>query len=69
MHSTRKTTYVNAAAKILNKLATSDYLASSTQGEALLKHGTSNRPQNNYNTGLSYGDYFFLEALLKLGLL
>ena len=65
--STRKARYVNAAAKILNKLATSDYLASSSQGEALLKHGTSNRPGNSYNTGTVYGDYFFLEALLKLG--
>jgi unsaturated chondroitin disaccharide hydrolase len=65
--STRKATYANAATKILNKLATSDYLASSSQGEALLKHGTANRPGNSYNTGLVYGDYFLLEALLKLG--
>jgi unsaturated chondroitin disaccharide hydrolase len=65
--STRKARYIDAAAKILNKLATSDYLASSSQGEALLKYGTSNRPANNYNTGTVYGDYFYLEALLKLG--
>src|SRR5262249_6096001 len=65
--STRKATYANAAAKILFRLATSNYLAGTTEGEALLKHGTSNRPANNDNTGLVYGDYFFLEALLKLG--
>jgi unsaturated chondroitin disaccharide hydrolase len=65
--STRKSTYAAAATKILNKLASSDYQATSSQGEALLKHGTAHRPQNNYNTGLVYGDYFLLEALLKLG--
>ena len=65
--SSRSATYATAAATILNKLATSDYLANSPEGEALLKHGTANRPGNNYNTGLVYGDYFLLEALLKLG--
>jgi unsaturated chondroitin disaccharide hydrolase len=64
---TRKARYIDAATKILNKLASSSYLATSSQGEALLKHGTSNRPANNYNTGIIYGDYFLLEALLKLG--
>jgi len=64
---TRKATYAAAATKILTKLATSDYLATSSQGEALLKHGTGSRPANNYNTGFSCADYFLLEALLKLG--
>jgi unsaturated chondroitin disaccharide hydrolase len=65
--STRQATYTAAAATILTKLASSDYLASLSEGEALLKHGTPNHPANNYNTGTIYGDYFFLEALLKLG--
>jgi unsaturated chondroitin disaccharide hydrolase len=65
--STRKATYATAAATILNKLASSDYLATSSQGEALLKHATASRPANNYNTGISYADYFLFEALIKLG--
>jgi unsaturated chondroitin disaccharide hydrolase len=65
--STRKARYANAAATILKKLTTADYLASTSEGEALLKHGTASRPANNYNTGLVYGDYFLLEAFLKLG--
>ena len=64
--SARKAVYANAAAAILTKLATSSYVASESQGEALLMHGTSNRPGNSYNTGTIYGDYFLLEAVLKL---
>jgi len=64
--SARKVVYANAAAAILTKLATSSYIAAASQGEALLMHGTSNRPGKSYNTGLIYGDYFMLEAVLKL---
>lgn len=34
--------------------------------ESILMHGTSNHPNGNYDTGLSYGDYYFVEAGNKL---
>ena len=32
---------------------------------AILLHGTQNKPAGNYDTGLIFGDYYFLEALLR----
>jgi hypothetical protein len=32
----------------------------------VLLHGTSNKPAGSFDTALIYGDYFFLEALLRL---
>ena len=36
-----------------------------TRGQALLAHGTANKPGGSFNTGTSYGDYYFLDALLR----
>ena len=36
-------------------------------GNFLLKHGVGHRPNNSeIDTPLSYGDYYFLEAVLRL---
>ena len=35
------------------------------RGQALLAHGTSNKPGGSSNTGTSYGDYYFLDALQR----
>jgi unsaturated chondroitin disaccharide hydrolase len=34
-------------------------------GQALLAHATSNKPGGSFNTGTSYGDYYFLDALQR----
>ena len=37
-------------------------------GHFLLKHGTGAKPMNGeIDVPLNYGDYYFLEALLRLG--
>ena len=57
--------YVAAAREILASL-TSGYLASGQGSDALLLHGTYNRPDGRADSGLVWGDYYLLEALLRL---
>jgi unsaturated chondroitin disaccharide hydrolase len=58
--------YLDAATRILTSLSTPAYLAEGTGNQGILLHGTSNRPAQRYDTALIYGDYYFLEALLRL---
>jgi unsaturated chondroitin disaccharide hydrolase len=57
--------YLSAARAILASLSSPAYLAEGTNNAAILLHGTQNRPDGRYDTGLAYGDYYFLEALLR----
>jgi unsaturated chondroitin disaccharide hydrolase len=57
--------YRESATAILDALSSSDYLQSTTDKGAILRHGTQNKPAGNYDTGLIFGDYYFLEALLR----
>jgi unsaturated chondroitin disaccharide hydrolase len=57
--------YLAAAREILASLASPAYLAEGTGNAAILLHGTQNRPDGRYDTGLVYGDYYFVEALLR----
>jgi unsaturated chondroitin disaccharide hydrolase len=61
--SVRAQGYLNAARAILTSLSSSAYLAESTSNAAILLHGTQNRPSGNFDTGLVYGDYYFLQAM------
>lgn len=63
--SVRKQTYLGSARNILNALSSSAYLAEGTANQAILLHGTRNKPGGSFDTGLIYGDYYFLEALLR----
>lgn len=62
---TRSTRYLHAAQAILTALSTPTYLADRTDRGAILLHGTQNKPAGNADTGLIFGDYYFLEALLR----
>lgn len=61
-----KSVYLNAGTKIVKSLY-ENYGAWDKEEEALILKGTVHRPANKYiNTPIIYGDYFFVEALLKL---
>jgi unsaturated chondroitin disaccharide hydrolase len=57
--------YFTTAKEILSSLSSARYLASGTASRSILLHGTADRPLGNFNTGLIYGDYYFIEALLR----
>lgn len=61
------TTYTTAATTMLQTLLTPTYLATAgTNGGFILKHGVGNMPNNTeIDTPLTYGDYYFIEALVR----
>ncbi len=61
----RQTKYFEAAKNILTSLTSAKYLSSGTSTPSILLHGTQNKPKGNYDTGLIFGDYYLLEALLR----
>jgi PKD repeat protein len=63
--ATRANDDLVAAKAIIASLSSSAYLAEGTANAAILLHGTQNKPAGNYDTGLIFGDYYFLEALLR----
>lgn len=65
LDSTRKQTYMTAAQNILASLSSASYLAEGTSNKALLLHGTGNKPSGNFDTGVIYGDYYFLLGLIR----
>ena len=61
----RAARYLTAARRMLSALASSRYLAEGTSNRAVLRHGTYSKPHGRFDTGLIWGDYYFLEALLR----
>lgn len=59
--------YFSVAEKQLRTLASSEFTAEpGTNGNFILKHGVGNIPQNSeIDRPLSYGDYYYVEALLR----
>ena len=55
------------ADKVLNSLQTEEYiLNASIDAPFILKHSTGNWPKNDeMDEPIVYGDYYFLEALLR----
>lgn len=62
---TRRETYLAQAQATLTSLSSAAYLAHGTTNDAILLHGTANQPRRNVDTGLIYGDYYFLEAMIR----
>jgi unsaturated chondroitin disaccharide hydrolase len=63
-NSTASKAYLTTAYNILGSLSSSVYLADPTKSEALLLHGTGGQG-SLMDYSLIYGDYYFIEALLK----
>jgi unsaturated chondroitin disaccharide hydrolase len=61
----RAVTYFDAAKAILTSLSSPAYLAKGTSTASILRHGTQNKPAGSFDTGLIYGDYYFLQALRR----
>lgn len=63
----RKAKYIDAAIAIIRSLSTPAYLAKRTTSRGILLHGVGALPQNTeVDVSLIYGDYYFIEALLRL---
>ena len=64
----KRACYRAFAVKQLTTLASPEYFSSGDEnGHWLLKHGVGAKPMNSeIDTPLNYGDYYFLEALLRL---
>ena len=62
---TQSQRYRAAAERILTSLA-SRYLTEGTPSAAILAHSVGGRPQNDeIDVGITYADYYFIEALLR----
>lgn len=63
----KKEKYFNAAETALNTLMGPEYLAEEgTNGGFILKHGVGHLPENSeVDVPLTYGDYYFVEALKR----
>jgi unsaturated chondroitin disaccharide hydrolase len=57
--------YQTAAKDILSSLMSPLYLSDGSTTQAILLHGTQNKNNGNFDTGLTFGDYYFLDALKK----
>lgn len=57
--------YRGVATGILGSLSSPAYLSDGAASSAILLHGTQHRPAGNFDTGLVFGDYYFVEALLR----
>lgn len=65
---TKNVMYLNYSKKVLNTLNTTDYiLGSEVKGPFILDHSTGNWPKNDeIDEPIVYGDYYFLEAMLRM---
>ncbi len=60
----QRSRFINGATDILSELASKNYYSGNYP--SVLLHGTYNKRVGEYDSGTIWGDYYFLEALLKL---
>eukprot|EP00877_Chromochloris_zofingiensis_P011292 jgi/Chrzof1/6416/Cz18g09260.t1 len=67
LNAANKRKYMAAGYKLITALIDGGYIADGRAGQqhnaALLLHGTQFRLEGKFDTGIIYGDYYFLEAL------
>jgi unsaturated chondroitin disaccharide hydrolase len=54
---------VDGARTLLTALSSPPYLARGTTMPSILLHGTQNVPEGQADTGIQFGDYYYVEAL------
>ncbi|MEJ2862486.1 glycoside hydrolase family 88 protein [Actinomycetospora flava] len=59
----KKSADVDGARGMLASLSTPAYLARDTPFRSILLHGTQNLPEGQADSGIMFGDYYFVEAL------
>jgi unsaturated chondroitin disaccharide hydrolase len=58
--------FLSSTQKILSSLTSPAYLAEGTRSKGILNHAVGNMPRNaEVDVSLIYGDYYFLEALIR----
>jgi unsaturated chondroitin disaccharide hydrolase len=62
----RKARYLTRAKAIVVALISPPWISEGTGSEAVLLHGTYSAPAGNVDTGLTWGDYYLQEALMRL---
>lgn len=61
-----KERYHSTAISILNELMSERYLADPATSQAVILHGVGSKPHDKQvDVSLSYGDYYFIEALMR----
>ncbi|MDO8512601.1 MAG: glycoside hydrolase family 88 protein [bacterium] len=61
----RSVAYRNTAGSTLASLSSNNYLNQNIKQDGILLHGTYNKKDGNFDRGTVWGDYYFIEALLK----
>jgi hypothetical protein len=61
-----KDKYFSTAASILNSLSSDAYLNTGATGQGIIKHSVGSKPGGSeIDVSLIYGDYYFIEALMR----
>ena len=64
--SAARAKYRQGAERILDSLCSGEYLTQGTNMHSILRHATGSKPANSeVDVALIYGDYYFVEALLR----
>ena len=61
----RAARYRTAAEAIIASLSSDTYLARDGSTQAILLHGSEDVPRGSFDTGLAFGDHYFVEALAR----
>jgi unsaturated chondroitin disaccharide hydrolase len=59
----RKQNYDTQTTAILRSLSSAAYSPQTTTFPAILAHGTQHKPHNQFDTGIMFGDYYYVEGL------
>ena len=65
-HDEKMQKYISVAKNTLHTLTGSDYAISFDSGEeGLLAHTAPDKPRDEYDLCSTYGDYFYMESLVR----